>query len=216
MDWSLKQLWPAQAVPMTHAVEPVKPAIGTGSLQHDALDAHGGAGSESELSQQVRAVRQRTLLRTGAKLNAAMNDRGELGSLAMLDESGTVVSWYGRDNDDDALSDTAVGRNVAQFYTPQDIDLGLPFVDLRNAKLRVTSTHAGWRRRLDGEEFSAITIIVPIVHRNGRLQGFSHVVRRSSGPWENVDAAQTNPDVSDVNFAAMRSNPISIREPNSV
>ena len=121
----------------------------------------------------VRAWRRRVLQRRGALMHAALARESEHCSLAMLDETGVVVSWYGQVG---ASSEHVVDRHVSQFYLPGQIASNQPARDLRSAVVRGSTTRQAWRRRADGTTFWSNVVIEAVVLRDGRLQGFTCLI----------------------------------------
>jgi hypothetical protein len=129
--------------------------------------------------------RRRVLVRKGARMQAAMLERSDGGSLAMLDVCGVVVYW-GEGTPMGAPVDAQLSvlqHHVSQFYVPEDVACSLPLLHLRDAVAAGNSTQRGWRKRSDGTIFWATTVIEALSLRGGSLQGFSHVVRESKDPW---------------------------------
>lgn len=130
----------------------------------------------------TREWRRRALMRKGARLYSTMAWTDAFASLAMLDEEGVVVSWYERADDRDAGRDSMRGH-VSRLYTPEDIALGTPMRELIRATTQGESVQTGWRLGIDGRKFWATTTIQPMRLRDGRLQGFSHLIHRLPTPW---------------------------------
>lgn len=139
--------------------------------------ACGPARANERRTDRVRSWRRRVLQRRGALMHAAMARDGENSSLAMLDETGVVVSWYGQVG---APSEHIVDRHVSQFYLPGQIASNQPVRDLRSAFVRGSTTRQGWRRRADGTTFWGNVVIEAVVLGDGRLQGFSYVMGPSN------------------------------------
>jgi hypothetical protein len=148
------------------------------------------AAADGRRSERIRSWRRRVLLRRGAQMHAAMGREEENCSLAMLDEEGVVVAWYGRADGNDRLADQVVDRHVSQFYVPEDIASRQPLRDLHAATIECSNTRQGWRRRPDGIAFWGTTVIEAVLLRDGRLQGFSCVTRGSEGPSASLPIAQ--------------------------
>jgi hypothetical protein len=121
----------------------------------------------------IRSWRRRALLKRGARLHIAQSLDAQPSSLAMLDEAGLVVCWYGCSND--YASEDVVDRHLSLFYMPDEIAARLPHRDLRAAVIEGRITRQGWRRRPDGTAVWRTIVIEPIVLRDGRVQGFSLV-----------------------------------------
>jgi hypothetical protein len=124
-------------------------------------------------------------------MRAAMGPEEGNCSLAMLDQEGVVVSWYGRADGNDRVADHVVDRHVSQFYVPEDVASNQPLRDLHSATVEGSNTRQGWRRRSDGMAFWGTTVIEAVLLRDGRLQGFSYVTRGSEGPPASLPIAQS-------------------------
>ena len=139
----------------------------------------------SAASEKVQLWRRRVLHRKGALMHSAMGFGGGQYSLAMLDTSGIVVSWYEQTDVGDAAKDV-INRHVSQFYTPEDVARSLPDQELRSARTDGSNTQEGWRRRADGAVYWGTTVIDALLLRDGRLQGYSHLTRQTQDPMESV------------------------------
>lgn len=126
-------------------------------------------------SDKIRLWRRRALSRRGARLHMKMTAAGQSSSLAMLDETGVVVCWYGSPNGRDYASEEVVDRHLSQFYVSEEVGKRQPYRDLRAAVIDGRITRRAWRRRRDGSAFLGSFDIEPLVLRDGRVQGFSYV-----------------------------------------
>ena len=131
--------------------------------------------SADRRAQKIRTWRHRALLKRGAKLHLAMGAKTQLYSLAMLDETGVVVSWYGREGRNEYVSEDVVGSHHSMFYVPEEVSKRRPSRDLRAAANKGSVTRQAWRRRLDGSAYMSTIVIEALKLRDGRLQGFSYV-----------------------------------------
>jgi hypothetical protein len=144
-------------------------------------------------SERTRLWRRRALMRKGANLYSKLSAAADFDSIAMLDEDGIVVAWYERAERRDFSGSRVLHGHVSRLYMPEDVALGVPVRDLCSASIHGGSTQTGWRRRPDGTKYWARTVIHPILLRDGRIQGFSHVMRRCSSPWEKHFVASSWP-----------------------
>jgi hypothetical protein len=135
------------------------------------------ATAEERRSERIRSWRRRVLLKRGARMHASMARDSESCTLAMLDETGMVVAWYGRGGES---SERVVDRHVSQFYIPEEIAGNQPLRDLHCAVADGSNIRQGWRRQADGTSFWGTVAIEAVVLRDGRLQGFSYVTRIST------------------------------------
>ena len=83
-------------------------------------------------ARKFRLWRRRVLLKKGARLHAQMRANSDDGSLAMLDEEGIVISWYG-----DGADDTRADRRLDPCKLPES-----------GEAWRASSSNAGTTRAL--------------------------------------------------------------------
>ena len=126
-------------------------------------------------SDKIRTWRRRALLKRGARLHMTMVANAQPSSLAMLDEAGIVVCWYGSPDGRDYVSEEVVDRDLSLFYVSEEVARRQPQRDLRAAVIEGRITRQAWRRRRDGSAFWGTIDIEPLVLRDGRVQGFCYV-----------------------------------------
>jgi hypothetical protein len=126
-------------------------------------------------SDKIRLWRRRALLKRGARLHVEMAASKQSSSLAMLDEAGIVVCWYGSTDGRDYNSEEVVDRHLSLFYVSEEVTRRQPYLDLRVAVVDGCVTRRAWLRRRDGSAFWGSFEIEPVVLRDGRVQGFSYV-----------------------------------------
>jgi hypothetical protein len=147
----------------------------------------------------VRKLRRRLLSGKGARLLVSMVERQDRGMLAILDANGLVVYWHDgmlrQDVGKDVGTDGILDRHVAQFYAPKTIAETLARGHLCKAFARGSSAEFGWRRRPDGTVFWGMTVIEPLLLKDGRLQGFTHVTRAVSEPRVAVESRDERPSI---------------------
>ncbi|MET0659055.1 MAG: hypothetical protein ABW110_12970 [Steroidobacteraceae bacterium] len=124
-------------------------------------------------------------------MHASIITRAQDCSLAMLDETGVVVSFFGRSDGNDPPANQIVDRHIAQFYLAPDIGSQQPLRDLHDAVVGGSSIRQGWRLRAEGTAVWATTVIEAVTLRDGRLQGFSYLTRQSQGPSDHMPVAQS-------------------------
>jgi len=125
----------------------------------------------------IRLWRRRALLKRGARLHTTMAAEAQSSSLAMLDETGLVICWYGTPDGRDYAAEEVVDRHVSLFYVSEEVARRQPYRDLRSAVIDGQMTRRAWRRRRDGSAYWGTFDIEPVVLRDGRVQGFSYVTR---------------------------------------
>jgi hypothetical protein len=144
-----------------------------------------GSGGHRPCSESPMKWRRRALQRRGANIRMAMSSSAGEYALAMLDEAGIVISWHDGISPGQSaagLLDDVIDDHMRQFYVLADVAADIPRSDLRVAMVEGTSTRQGWRRRAGGSVYWGTTIINAVTNRQGTLQGFSHLTRRTAGP----------------------------------
>ena len=167
---------PMQSLPM-QSPDQIDPALTLAALAQRSREAR-----SSPARGRVREWRRRALLRKGARLYSNVSWTSNFASLAMLDEDGIVVNWYERESRYGAHR-SPVNEHVSSLYMPSDVAMGVPVRDLCSAAMNGEFVADGWRVGMDGQKFWATTTIRPVLLRDGRLQGFSHVTHRTAAPW---------------------------------
>ncbi|MCD2205055.1 PAS domain-containing sensor histidine kinase [Halobacterium sp. KA-6] len=99
-------------------------------------------------------------------------------AIFMLDPDGTVASWNtGAEQIKGYRDDEIIGEHFSTFYTPADVDDGVPGENLEAARTAGRVEDEGWRVRKDGSRFWANVIITAVRDDDGELQGFTKVTR---------------------------------------
>jgi hypothetical protein len=130
---------------------------------------------DNSRSDKIRLWRRRALSKRGARLHMKMAEHAQSNSLAMLDETGVVVCWYGSPDGRDYASEEVVDRHLSLFYVSEEVARRQPYRDMRAAVVDGHLTRRAWRRRRDGSAFLGSFNIEPVVLRDGRVQGFSYI-----------------------------------------
>ena len=141
----------------------------------------------------TRDWRRRVLLHKGALINTDLLHRSDACLLAILDTDGFVISWYDSLQSSSATVRDVVDQHVAQFYAPTHLAGILACRHLKRAASRGSSMQTGWRQRPGGITFWATTEIKPFVLRDGRVQGFAHVIRPAGDPRQQVSLVDLYP-----------------------
>ncbi len=99
-------------------------------------------------------------------------------AIFMISPSGEVTSWnVGAERIKGYQADEIFGRHFSCFYTPEDVQAGLPEKVLRTAAVEGLVEVDGWRVRKDGSRFLANVVTTALRDDAGILRGFSKVVR---------------------------------------
>ena len=96
----------------------------------------------------------------------------------MLDEKGRIISWNeGAKKIKGYTSDEVIGKYFSIFYPEEDIILGKPAQELKQAIAVGKYEEEGWRLRKDGSRFWANVVITAVYDSKKVLIGFSKVTR---------------------------------------
>jgi PAS domain S-box-containing protein len=95
-----------------------------------------------------------------------------------LDCEGRVKSWNaGAQRIKGYTADETIGQHFSRFFTPEDIQNGMPECQLQAATTQGRCEDEGWRVRKDGSRFWANAVITAMHDSAGNLTGFSKVTR---------------------------------------
>jgi PAS domain S-box-containing protein len=99
-------------------------------------------------------------------------------AIFQLDPAGNVTTWNpGAQRIKGYDTEEIIGRHFSQFYTPEDLQLGVPKLALAEAAKKGRFEAEGWRMRKDGSRFWASVVIDRITDEAGDLVGFAKVTR---------------------------------------
>src|SRR5277367_1588671 len=99
-------------------------------------------------------------------------------AIYLLDPKGHVVSWNpGAERIKGYTADEIVGQHFSRFYLQEDVDHGKPQHELEVASASGRYEEEGWRVRKDGSRFWANVIITALRDQDGKLIGYSKVLR---------------------------------------
>jgi PAS domain S-box-containing protein len=98
-------------------------------------------------------------------------------AIFMLSPEGRVTSWNSGAGRIKGYSESEiVGSHFSRFYTPEDVEAGVPFRALETARREGRFEAEGWRVRQDGSRFWA-HVVIDAIRENGELVGFAKVTR---------------------------------------
>jgi len=99
-------------------------------------------------------------------------------AIFMLDPEGRVTNWNaGAARIKGYSAEEIVGEHFSRFYTPEDLDVGVPKKALETARETGRYEAEGWRVRKDGTRFWAAVVLDAIRDEDGQLIGFAKVTR---------------------------------------
>jgi PAS domain S-box-containing protein len=99
-------------------------------------------------------------------------------AIYMLDPDGYVANWNpGAARIKGYTAAEIVGGHFSRFYTPEDLEIRLPWRALEQARQEGRYEAEGWRVRKDGTRFWASVVIDAIRDDDGDLIGFAKITR---------------------------------------
>jgi len=97
-------------------------------------------------------------------------------AIYMLDAEGRIATWSAEaERIKGYRAEEIVGQLFRTFFTPEDVERGVPEQVLRTAREEGQARHEGWRVRKDGSRFWVEGIITAMRDESGALTGFSKV-----------------------------------------
>ena len=110
-------------------------------------------------------------------------------AIFMLDAAGRVVSWdKGAERLLGYTAEEMVGQNLSRLYTPEDAARGTPEKELRIARSEGRAAQRRWHVRKDGSRFWGDGVLKAVRDGDGRLRGYSRMVRDTTERWQTEEA----------------------------
>lgn len=98
--------------------------------------------------------------------------------MCAMDLEGRIIYWNAGAVHSFGYSEAeAIGHDLAFLFTPEDVQAGLPKLELRVAAERGRSEDERWHVRKDGSRFWALGLVVPVRDRDGVVVGFGKILR---------------------------------------
>jgi len=99
-------------------------------------------------------------------------------AIYVLGVDGQIRSWNdGAEHIKGYRAEEIIGKHMSTFYTPEDIERGLPAELLKIAEAEGRVEREGWRVRKDGTRFWCDVVITALRDDRGKLVGFGKVTR---------------------------------------
>jgi PAS domain S-box-containing protein len=99
-------------------------------------------------------------------------------AIFLVSADGHVVTWNeGAQSVNGYRPDEIIGQPITRFYTPDDLERGLPPALLAKADAEGRAEDEGWRVRRDGSTYWADVVITALRDDQHRLRGFATVTR---------------------------------------
>jgi PAS domain S-box-containing protein len=99
-------------------------------------------------------------------------------AIYLLDPRGRVASWNtGAERIKGYSANEIIGQHFSRFYTPEQLELGKPEVDLQVTAVEGRHEDEGWRLRKDGSRFWASLVLTALRSESGAVVGFVKITR---------------------------------------
>ena len=99
-------------------------------------------------------------------------------AIIVLNPGGQITSWNGgAQRIKGYKADEIVGQHFSIFYSPEDIAVGKPTIELKSAREEGRFEDDSWRVRKDGSRFWANVVVTPLRDDVGTLRGFVKITR---------------------------------------
>jgi PAS domain S-box-containing protein len=126
----------------------------------------------------AQAVDRRSTYRRGDDLYRKSIAEVRDYAIFMTDARGNVINWnLGAAHILGYTEEEILGENAALFFTPQDRARGEPDRELATAEMEGRAEDERWHLRRDGTRFWASGVVTPVRDDDGRLLGFTKVMR---------------------------------------
>jgi PAS domain S-box-containing protein len=99
-------------------------------------------------------------------------------AIFMMDVSGVITTWNAEAQAIIGYDEAEiVGRNFSIIFNPEDLARGIPEHELRRAREVGRAKDERWHVRKNGDRFWALGIVTPMHDADGKLVGFSKILR---------------------------------------
>ena len=112
-------------------------------------------------------------------------------ALIMLDPDGKIVDWLaGSERIFGYTVDEILGEDSSRLFTPEDVERGIPQLELEVAKLNGHAEDDRWQMRKDGGRIWASGAVSPLRRQNGQLVGFGKILRNRTDQKARIESLE--------------------------
>lgn len=112
-------------------------------------------------------------------------------AMFVSDRHGLVQGWnVGAERLFGYVEREIIGRPLDRFFTPEDLEAGVPQQEMQDALQTGSSPDDRWHVRKDGSRFWANGLLTPVRDHAGQVRGFAKIVRDRTAWKLHQDAAE--------------------------
>ena len=149
----------------------------------------------AHLQQRAEAFEAESALRESEERFRLLVEGVQDYAIYSMDPQGVITSWNtGARRIKGYTAQEIIGQHFSRFYTPKDVQEGLPAKVLQIAREEGHYQGEGWRVRKDGSWFWSNVVITPLRNEAGEIIGFSKITRDMSDRKALLDSIQQHAD----------------------
>ena len=112
-------------------------------------------------------------------------------AMFVADRNGFVQGWnVGAERLFGYVESEIIGRSLDRFFTPEDLQAGMPQQEMRNALISGIGPDDRWHVRKDGSRFWGSGLLTPVRDQAGEVCGFAKILRDRTAWKLQQDAAE--------------------------
>jgi len=149
----------------------------------------------AHLQQKAEAFQSESALRQSEERFRLLVEGVQDYAIYSMDPQGIITSWNtGARRIKGYTAQEIIGEHFSRFYTPEDLERGLPAKVLQIAREEGHYQGEGWRVRKDGTRFWSNVVVTPLRDGTGNVIGFSKITRDMSDRKALLDNIQQHAD----------------------
>lgn len=112
-------------------------------------------------------------------------------ALIFLDPQGRIIGWLaGSERIFGYTAQEILGESSSRLFTPEDIERGMPELELEIASRDGQAEDDRWQVRKDGARFWASGVLIPLRRADGTLVGLGKILRNRTDQKARIDTLE--------------------------